>query len=484
MLVVVLIICLGLVSITLLFGHSMLMAYRGEDNDLAALQAQNAIEGAIRYTELLMAASDASNSTTTVTNSLPTLTNNASSSTVATAGVMPDPTLYQSGAVSVGAAKFWFIGEPPVTGQTNVNSGVNAISSSASGGIAGATDQPVFGLVDEASKLNLNRASYAMLMLLPGMTDDLANAIVSWRTLPGSTDPGAGGGTGTTLLDGGVKSAPFESVEELAQVNGGTDLSTLYGSDTNLNHCLDAEEQINGLAQLTPGLLEYFTVFSRECNLLSDGTKRINISTPARSGLNTLLTNTLGAARATAIMNNFPGSSPFHPTATKVGSVLEFYEAIPDITSAEMDQIGDRLTVTTGAYTTGMVNVNTASLTVLACIPGLADKAAQIVATRQAQTQPLTNFFWVLPIIKGPSASLAGPYLTAHSYQISADIAAVGRHGRGYRRTRVVIDSTGPAPQIVYRRDLTSLGWALGSSVRQNLAQIVDTNNTAGAAAR
>ena len=43
----------GLVSIALLFGHAMLMTYRGADNDLAGRQADQAIEGAVRYAESL-----------------------------------------------------------------------------------------------------------------------------------------------------------------------------------------------------------------------------------------------------------------------------------------------------------------------------------------------------------------------------------------------------------------------------------------------
>ena len=54
MLVVVLVICLGLVSLVLVFSHSMLMAYRGADNELAGRQAELAIEGAARYAMALM----------------------------------------------------------------------------------------------------------------------------------------------------------------------------------------------------------------------------------------------------------------------------------------------------------------------------------------------------------------------------------------------------------------------------------------------
>ena len=69
------------------------------------------------------------------------------------------------------------------------------------------------------------------------------------------------------------------------------------------------------------------------------------------------------------------------------------------------------------------------------------------------------------------SRTPSGPGLThGRSFQISADIAATGRHGRGYRRTRFVLDASTGTPQIIYRRNLGPLGWALGSAARQTLA--------------
>ena len=63
---------------------------------------------------------------------------------------------------------------------------------------------------------------------------------------------------------------------------------------------------------------------------------------------------------------------------------------------------------------------------------------------------------------------------------MSADVAAVGRNGRGYRRTRFVIDTNPDSdpnkgnaplePRIIYRRNLAPLGWALGPEVREQLA--------------
>jgi DNA uptake protein ComE-like DNA-binding protein len=415
-LIVVLILCLGLVSLTLVLGHSMLLAYRGSDNEVAGRQADSAIEGAARYAEAIMANVDQP-------------------------GEMPDPDNYQFQAVPLGDARFWFIGEPEPSDNSNL---------------------PAFGLVDEASKLNLNTASMVMLENLPNMTQDLAQAIVAWRTSGTSASASASAAT-TASSSAAVKNAPFESVEELAQVNGGTDLTTLYGSDTNLNHVLDPDESAGGATTFSPGLLEYLTVFSRQPNTLSSGTKRVNVTQPS-AALTNLLNTALGPARGAQIAATMRRAGP-------VRSVLEFYNK-SGMSATEFAEVSGSLAMSNGAYSNGLINVNTASETVLECVPGItASTAAQIISTRAGQPEPITNLSWVAPIL-GPGASAqAGPYLTAETYQVSADVAAVGRHGRGYRRTLFVIDNSTGTPQIVYRRNLAGLGWALGSEERQSLAK-------------
>ena len=68
----------------------------------------------------------------------------------------------------------------------------------------------------------------------------------------------------------------------------------------------------------------------------------------------------------------------------------------------------------------------------------------------------------------------AGDYITTHSFQFTADIAAVGAFGRGYRRVKFIFDTSDGAPKILYRQDLSRLGWALEDKVRQALL----ANNT------
>ena len=418
MLIVVLVVCLGLVSLTLVFGHAMLMAYRGEDNALAGRQAEAAINGAEQYAEVVLG-------NVVTAQSLP-------------AGTFPDPSTYQHAAVPVGDAFFWFIGVP---------------------GPSDPVDAPTFGLVDEASKLNLNSASVTMLLNLPGMTADLAQAIVQWRRAAGASTDGS-----SSVSVGTVKGAPFESVSELELVNGGTDPSVLYGDDANLNHVSDPEENtLSSLGQFNPGLLEYVTVFSREPNTLSDGTRKVNITNLAAPALPRLLTQTLSASRSRAIMYSLRAP-------TRVHSVLEFYRK-GGLTAAELDLLTPRITMKNGTYAVGLVNVNTASAAVLACVPGITpDIANNIIAARTTPTAGVTtNLAWVSPIL-GSAYAEAGPYLTTQSYQVSADVAAVGRFGRGYRRTLFVLDNSSGTPQIVYRRNLAALGWALGKDARTTLA--------------
>jgi DNA uptake protein ComE-like DNA-binding protein len=135
LLIIVMWISLGLVTVALLFGHSSTLAFRGADNQLAGYQANQAIEGAARYVQYLLANTD-------------------------TPGEMPATDSYHAEQLPVGDAAFWFLAHNPDPDDTQ---------------------SPIYALVDECSKLNLNTATAAMLEGLPGMTAELAAAIIDWR---------------------------------------------------------------------------------------------------------------------------------------------------------------------------------------------------------------------------------------------------------------------------------------------------------------
>ncbi len=152
--------------------------------------------------------------------------------------------------------------------------------------------------------------------------------------------------------------------------------------------------------------------------------------------------------------------------ATTFTSVLQFYYR-SGMTTTEFPLVESSLR---GASLVGLVNVNTASQAVLACIPGLTNgQAAQLVSYRQSNSNAVSqtpSMVWVTQVLQQSDAQAAGPYITGHGYQYLADIAAVGHNGRGYRRTRFIFDTRQGVPIILHRQDLSQLGWALGKDVR------------------
>jgi type II secretory pathway component PulK len=317
----------------------------------------------------------------------------------------------------------------------------------------------VFGLVDEASKLNLNIATTEMIQTLPRMTVELAAAVKDWRDADEDVTPGGAESETYSRLNPPYrcKNANFESIDELRLVSGAF-LDILYGEDANLNGILDPNENDadvsspsdNHDSRLDSGIFNYVTVYTREPNT------RTNVGNVQQ--LAALLQQKFETPRANQILLRLG--------ATAARSVLEFYIR-SGMTADEFSLIeGDLM----NPKTEGLINVNTASEAVLACIPGIGtDNAPTLVASRQTQAGTLNSVAWVKEVLDRNSAIQAGPYLTGRSYQFTADIAAVGHHGRGYARVKFIFDTSDGAPKILYRQDLTHLGWALGSQVRNAL---------------
>ena len=291
-------------------------------------------------------------------------------------------------------------------------------------------------------------------------------------------------GSTTTTSSSTVKQGPFESIEELALVSGAT-REILYGEDENLNGVLDANEddndkslpRDNGDGKLDPGILEYVTVFSRESNKQSDGTtNRINVTAPRPSDeLKTFLQEKFGDIQALNIQRSLERAAD--QNGAPIRSLLEFYIRAKGDNFSEDDfgKIAYELTVVDPATKTtieGLINVNTANEAVLGYVLGT-DNASKLVAARASRTTVDTNYAWIVDVL-GLTApvppTIPLEMLTGKCSQVTADVAAVGRNGRGYRRAKIVVDVSTTTPKIVYRRNLSGLGWALGGDVRQTFA--------------
>lgn len=156
-----------------------------------------------------------------------------------------------------------------------------------------------FGLEDESARLNLNSLLVAdaatpnggrtLLMALPGMSEDVADAILDWID---EDDEPREYGAEVDHYSGlqpayGPKNGPMESVEELLMVRGVTP-QMLFGLDVNRNGMIDPHEQGISFPQgidnadglLDRGWSAYVTLFSMERNMNSQGLQRININEP------------------------------------------------------------------------------------------------------------------------------------------------------------------------------------------------------------
>lgn len=152
------------------------------------------------------------------------------------------------------------------------------------------------GLIDESGRLNLNRLlnfeldetqTREMLMYLPDMTEEVADAILDWIDDDEILRPYGAESDYYTSLDPPYESrnGALESIDELLQVAGVT-ADLLYGEDANRNGKLDPNENDgdasapfdNSDGILQPGWAAFLTVNARELNQRSDGTERTYIN--------------------------------------------------------------------------------------------------------------------------------------------------------------------------------------------------------------
>ncbi len=421
-LIVTMWVVLVLAALVLVFSDSMRIAAAVTANNVAAIEAECAASAAVEYVKA----------------------NLMTSKEEAEATSLQTKTAYD--AMQVGKSYFWVL-------RANLEK----------------DREYEFGLTDEAGKINLNTATYGMLMKLPNMTEELAASIIDWRDSDSDVTT-SGAESDYYLLQPdpyNCKNAPLETVEEILLIKGGSE-EILYGEDTNLNGYLDdnendgdeSEPPDNRNGQLDRGIYDYVTVYSAESNLDSEGNARINVSdSAAQTDLQTLLEQTFTADRATTIVANVGTSS---------SSLVDFFIK-SELTVDEFGKIADRLTNSSDANQPGLINVNTASKPVLMCFTdpniGLEEADVDALISYRQSRDDLISVAWVTQVLDATKARAIGPYITVHSYQCSADIVAIAGNGRAYKRYKAVIDVSGTKPRVTYWKSLTRFGWPLPESI-------------------
>jgi DNA uptake protein ComE-like DNA-binding protein len=327
--------------------------------------------------------------------------------------------------------------------------------------------QQDFGVDDEGAKVNINTASASVLQMLPGMTPDVADAIVDWRDANDEPSPYGAESEyyGSLQPPYRAKNGPFETVEELMLVKGVT-AELLYGMDANRNGMLDDEEvaaggtasSLNAANDISRGWLPFISV-TGPGNAPAGGQQLTNVNGNPQPVVEVL--------RNALDKNRFNEVSPLVATGRPFRNIIDFYVKTR-LKPEEFKLVADRLTVQGGAANNARVNANTAPREVLRCLPGLEDADAVSLAAARADADT-TNLAWVAEAIDKNKAVGIGDQLTSRSYRFSADVIGVSGDGRAYQRVRIVVDASQATPRIVYRRDLTDTGWSLGWDVRESL---------------
>ena len=152
------------------------------------------------------------------------------------------------------------------------------------------TDEIIFGVLDEASKLPLNVTNVLQLMKVPNMSLPAAEALADF--VDGDSiarDNGAEQDSYDLLpVPYSIPNKPVSFLDELLLAQG-VSAGHLYGEDANRNHKLDANENDadalfppdNQDGTLSGGLHRFFTLHSRDWNVNRNNQPRLDINTVA-----------------------------------------------------------------------------------------------------------------------------------------------------------------------------------------------------------
>lgn len=287
----------------------------------------------------------------------------------------------------------------------------------------------IYGVSDEESRLNLNQATADELGKLHQMTPEIVAAILDWRD-PNSdvTTSGAESDYYASLQPAYLaRNSLFQTLRELLMVRAVT-RDLFMGEDVNQNGLLDPEEDDrnesqppdNGDGVLDAGWSGNLTVDSSVRNDNAAGEDRVNVQSADESaltgvhGITTQIAKAIVSSRGQKTIESLadlldvtapsPQNQPAAPQNLDAnrpppGGRSRSTQTTPAPNNSASQQptgpklidenllmdIADDVTTSYEADLPGMINVNTASPEVLACLPGIDERLAQaIVNYRQS----------------------------------------------------------------------------------------------------
>jgi type II secretory pathway component PulK len=366
---------------------------------------------------------------------------------------------------------------------------------------------------DEGSKLpDIDVSGRAMLMKLPGMTIEIADAILDWvdqddemREYGAEIEYYSALNPPYTPQNG-----PFKTIEELLLVRGVT-ADLLFGRDVNRNGMIDVQEMDLPLAvdadpgdgSMALGWSAYLTLYSQEKNVTSTGEPRIDVNADDMQQLFDDLSAVMDASWATFIVayrQNGPytgnsretepaGSQSLdltRPGSTRLTQVLDLIGAKvearlegnedtvimespfgddPVSMSGYLSSLMDLITVNPAKTIPGRININQAPRLVLLAIPGMDEEMVDaIISQRDVQNsefdEALQHESWLMSrgIVTLDEMRVLLPFITAGGDVYRAQIIGYFDQGETASRAEVVFDATTALPRILSWRDISHLG--------------------------
>ena len=395
----------------------------------------------------------------------------------------------------------------PASGSTSAAGGSGGASGN-SGSNSGSSGQAA----ENQRELSPEEEARYRLMALPGMTEDIADAILDW--IDEDDQPRAYGAEESYYM--GLtpayrpRNGPLTSLDELLLVRGVTP-ELLYGIDSNRNYVLETSETPRGAValvdnyngQMSRGWAAYLTLFGMELLDSPDGEEKFDLNSRDLEQLYDDLNPLVGADEAKFIVlyrqygpadEDAEGSTTSvgsfrvdfdKEASTEIGSVLDLVgvnvpvqenEQAPVqlIASPWQDAAGtaqsllelmDYAHAQPDSLIKGRVNVNQASRAVLLSIPVMTETMAdQIIGSRVPNVDPVYDsgrhaiWLWSEGILDLEEMKEIEPYVTAGGDVYSCQIAGYFEAAPMQSRVHVVLDRTGSTVEALQWEDWGHLG--------------------------
>lgn len=331
-----------------------------------------------------------------------------------------------------------------------------------------------FGLSDEAGKLNLNAAHTTNFTGFPRLTVQHIAALRDFLDFDDTVRPDGAEQEYYSALPQpyAVRNLPLDTLEEILLIRGFTP-ALLYGEDANMNWRLDPNENDgderlpadNNDGRLDLGLQPLLTVSSYDPNRDNDGVPRTDLH-DAKDPLPGVelppaFTNFVAVLRT----NKFKLGHAADLLEAKLkmkDSLGKETEISSGIGKEELPLVLDLFSTSAEERTDGLVNINTASLEVLATVPGIDEPLAESILSTRRSISPerRATIAWLYQetVVDAAQFKRIAPFLTARSFQYSFRVVGFGLPSGRFRVLDVVIDLAPDEPVVTYLRDLTRLG--------------------------